>query len=209
MDNIISYVKWVGFFSVIIYCVKHVISIHNRILELYYAVKALDAEVNAALGHRKDMLHHDRIIAKDYQDHEIRIRALRPDANLIIPNQSNSETSPSSIITTNNAGTKANESQIKLQADIVDVYAHLLDKITAQHNAVKEYNVYRNRFPNNLVAQFVKGIGDVEDFMYREEDLHKIDDPYSSDKDIHKAIIGNAVNAQAGVYLSSETIGNG
>jgi|WetSurMetagenome_2_1015567.scaffolds.fasta_scaffold169522_2 hypothetical protein len=205
MDTVFSYFKWAAFISIIFYFIYYLISTYNKILELYYAVKALDAEVNTALGHRKDMLHHDRVIAKDYQDHEIRIRALRPDANLIIPNQSNSEKSSNSIIATSNTGTKANESQIKLQDDIVNVYTHLLDKITAQHNAVKEYNIYRQRFPNNLVAQFVKGIGEVTDFKYNEENLHKIDDPYFGDKDIHKAIIGNAVNPQSGVYLASES----
>jgi hypothetical protein len=171
----------------------------NKLRLLYNEVTTLDADINTELGHRRDLLLKARMFAKDYQDHELRMKALRPDANVVIASTATSNVPPILPLVSSSGVTKADESQSKLQADINQVEHDLRLQIKAQHQAVKAYRNYRDTFPNNLFARLVKA-DEVDYYRYREDDsLFKIDDVYAADRDIHRSILNAAISTNPGL----------
>jgi hypothetical protein len=166
----------------------------NKLKTLYNEVRALDADINTALGHRRDLLLRARVIAKDFQDHELRMKALRPDSSILINTpQVGAGPPPLPMVATSSPGTKADDSQHKVQLDINAVEAHLRAKIEQQHLAVKAYNNWRDRFPNFLFARLVRA-RDVEYYRYKdEESLFTVQDIYAEDRDLHRTIVSSAM----------------
>lgn len=150
------------------------VSRYNTIQRLRHNVLALDADINTALGHRRDLIHRGRILTKDYQDHEARMAEIKgPEAQIILPNMGKHSAPP--IIANNSADTKADESQSKVQHDLNHVEAYLHEKIERQHLAVRTFRDYIEVFPNNLMRQYAKA-SEIEFFTFREEkSLYDID----------------------------------
>ncbi|MBK9990659.1 MAG: hypothetical protein IPP19_08010 [Verrucomicrobia bacterium] len=202
-QEIITITKWIAWAVAILILIRMTIKRFNRVKVLYNEVDSLDADINTALGHRRDLLLRARIIAKDYQDHELRMKALRPDANIVISGQSQPNMAPAlPIVATSSAGTKADESQNKVQHDINEVEGYLRARIEKQHLAVKEYRNYRDSFPNFLFAKVI-GAREVQFFKYKdEESLYRIEDINAADRDLHRSILGAAVSSQGGMMLA-------
>lgn len=198
--------KWLGVPLLALIALRMTVLRFNRLRELYNEVHALDADINTALGQRRDLLLRARIIAKDYQDHELRMKAIRPDASIVIqqPTMAAGVPPPLPIMATSNNGTKADESQSKVQQDINYVEGYLRTKIERQHQAVKDYRNYRDRFPNILFAKVI-GVGEVEFFRYKEdESFYKVEDINAQDRDIHRSIFGMALPAPENRRLPAE-----
>lgn len=194
--------KFVVVVVLVTYLITTTIRRFNKITQLYNDIDMLEADINTALGHRRDLLLRARVIAKDFQDHELRMKALRPDTSVVVNTpMAGTVPPPLPMVASSSAGTKADESQHKVQLDLNDVASFLQTKIEKQHIAVKAYRNYCDGFPNVLLAKLA-GKRKVEYFKYKEEDsLFNIQDIYAEDRDLHRNILNAAVSGTNGAVL--------